>query len=522
MRVEGQIHLGSMARNAMIGALMAAGLASLPATVHAQSIVMAGNYQNFDVLNNTGGQTCGFEMEVWGVSASQLTRIFPSNFNAGVIRYGFGTATDFPGGTTVRWASPYDPASGQFTTCTPVPPSLTTVPGDSCWTLGMPNTYQTAGCEHFGISTAYNVNPTTINYRWLVPDSANPGTLIPDTHYVYLPAPVWTAAPPANPGLPPVVIAEVQAPPPPQPIVFGDAQWVKVYKVEHPGKIDAVDDLVGDNPAVVPEDAAHLEVNWSLLQADPPALAGNQRRRGKLANGGNLGNGNHAVVRRYEYYKYAGVYDPITHEALCADLTCTAPSPGELGDAIGAQNAAANLDVNALTVSVVGGGNVSSSDKVYSCPNKCYGVYVPGSTVTLTAKANSGSTFSGWGGACAGNASTCTVVLNAESSVTATFATVVAGGGGGGGSGGGTTSYKLSIGRSNAGTVTGTPAGIDATLNCGSTCSAKFAPSTIVTLTATPPLGKTFVSWGGACSGASPTCSLNMVQDTSVQANFSK
>ncbi len=28
-------------------------------------------------------------MEVWGVSASQLTRIFPSNFNAGVIRYGF-------------------------------------------------------------------------------------------------------------------------------------------------------------------------------------------------------------------------------------------------------------------------------------------------------------------------------------------------------------------------------------------------------------------------------------------------
>jgi hypothetical protein len=118
--------------------------------------------------------TCGFEMEVWGVSSSQLTRIFPSNFNAGVIRYGFGKATDFPGGTTVRWASPYDPVSGQFTTCTPVPPSLTTVPGESCWTLGMPNTYQTAGCEHFGISTTYNVNPTTINYRWLVPDPVNP------------------------------------------------------------------------------------------------------------------------------------------------------------------------------------------------------------------------------------------------------------------------------------------------------------------------------------------------------------
>src|SRR6476661_4827350 len=77
----------------------------------AQSIVMAGSYQNFDVLNNTGAPTYGFEMEVYGVSKSQLTRIFPSNFNAGVIRYGFGTATDFPGGVRVRWQATYDPAT---------------------------------------------------------------------------------------------------------------------------------------------------------------------------------------------------------------------------------------------------------------------------------------------------------------------------------------------------------------------------------------------------------------------------
>jgi hypothetical protein len=500
-------------------------LLSAAATVQAQGIVMAGSYQNFDVLNNTGGPTCGFEMEVWGVSKSQLTRIFPSNFNAGVIRYGFGTATDFPGGTTVRWASPYDPVSGQFTTCTPPPRSLTTVPGDSCWTLGMPNTYQTAGCEHFGISTTYNVNPTTINYRWLVPDPANPGTLIADTHYVYLPAPVWTVVPPANPGLPPVVVAEVQAPPPPQPVVFGDAQWVKVYKMEHAGKVEAVDDLVGDNPALVPEDAAHLEVNWSLLQADPPALAGNKRQRGKLAGGGNVGNGNHAVVRRYEYYKYAGVYDPITHEALCADLTCTAPGPGELGDAIGAQNAAANIEVNALTVSVAGGGSVSSSDRVYSCGNKCYGVYNPGTTVTLTAKANSGSTFSGWSGACIGNASTCTVLLNAESSVTATFVTAVAGGGGGGGGGGGAGAVNPVISVKTAGgkgTITGNVGAVVGGINCGNVCSASVAPGTMVMLTAAPAAGFTFVNWSGACSGAALTCSLNVVSSGTAQANFTK
>jgi hypothetical protein len=73
-----------------------------------------------------------------------------------------------------------------------------------------------------------------------------------------------------------------------------------------------------------------------------------------MVNQGNLGNGAHAVVRRYEYYQYAVVYDPVTHEAPCADLTCAAPGPGELGDAIGAQSAAANLDVNALTVGITG------------------------------------------------------------------------------------------------------------------------------------------------------------------------
>ena len=70
-------------------ALWCLGAASLGA--HAQAVVMAGSYQNYDVLNNTGSCAHGFEMEVWGVSKSQLSRIFPSNFNAAVIRYGFGT-----------------------------------------------------------------------------------------------------------------------------------------------------------------------------------------------------------------------------------------------------------------------------------------------------------------------------------------------------------------------------------------------------------------------------------------------
>jgi hypothetical protein len=303
--------------------------------------------------------------------------------------------------------------------------------------------------------------------------------------------------------------------PPPIP-QYSDAQWVKVYKTEQPGRVD-LNELVGDNHAVVPENAAQIETAWSLLQRDPPILAGRSRQRG-LAQA-NLGNGNHAVVRRYEFYKYSGVYDPVTHQALCADLTCSAPSPGELGDAIGAQNAAANLDVNALTVNLAGGGNVTSSDKVISCGSKCYGVYNLGSTVTLTAKANSGSTFTLWGGACAGNAPTCTVTLNAESTVTATFTAAAAGGGGGGGGGGGAaSSFALSVSLANAGTVTSTPAGI----NCTSSCAASFASGSAVTLSATPPPGLAFSSWSGACAGTQQTCTVTMSKNLSVKANFTK
>src|SRR6185436_2097540 len=42
-------------------------------------------------------------------------------------------------------------------------------------------------------------------------------------------------------------------------------------------------------------------------------------------------------------------------------------------------------------------------------------------TVTLTASATGGSAFTGWGGACSGTVSTCTVTVDSAKFVTATF-----------------------------------------------------------------------------------------------------
>ena len=80
-----------------------------------------------------------------------------------------------------------------------------------------------------------------------------------------------------------------------------------------------------------------------------------------------------------------------------------------------------------------------------------------------------------------------------------------------------TATYALTVSKPGAGsgTVTSNPAGID----CGSTCSANFTASSVVSLTAVASTGSTFNSWGGACSGTG-TCNVTMDAVKSVTATF--
>jgi len=85
-------------------------------------------------------------------------------------------------------------------------------------------------------------------------------------------------------------------------------------------------------------------------------------------------------------------------------------------------NAAAPATTYTLTVTLAGNsaGTVTSSPAGISCAPTCSASFASGAKVKLTAKANSGSFFAGWSGACSGTGG-CTVTMNSNLAATATF-----------------------------------------------------------------------------------------------------
>lgn len=141
-------------------------------------------------------------------------------------------------------------------------------------------------------------------------------------------------------GNPPVVGAQIKAPVPENEAQFGEAMWVKVFTTEI-GDAVKLEDLIGGN-ALIEQAKQHTEIEWQLLQTDPGnPLAGLLESGYGAPVGPNAG----SIIRRYEFYKYSGEYDPETHEALVG--SDSHPSDTELGIYIGAQNAAVNLNAAA-------------------------------------------------------------------------------------------------------------------------------------------------------------------------------
>jgi hypothetical protein len=154
-----------------------------------------------------------------------------------------------------------------------------------------------------------------------------------------------------------------------------------------------------------------------------------------------------------------------------------------------------------LTVQVSGGGTVSGGG--INCPGTCSVTVDPGTPITLQANASGGNGLKSWGGDCGGRNATCTVTMNGDHSVSATFAPLP----------------KLTVDVGPGGVVNATGGH-----TCSTTCTYTYNFNQQVNLTAVPDGGgvTTFSTWEDDCSGfgGQRTCTLTMTTDHSAHATF--
>ena len=168
-----------------------------------------------------------------------------------------------------------------------------------------------------------------------------------------------------------------------------------------------------------------------------------------------------------------------------------------------------------VTRNGTGSGTVTSSPSGISCGTTCSRSFSGGTSVTLTAVPASGSVFAGWsGGSCTGTGS-CTIQINNNVTVAATFNTSEAPP-----PPPPSDTFTLTVTKvqnGGTGSITSSPGGID----CGATCTATFASGTSITLFASPTTGR-FAGWTvGPCAGSTnPSCTFTLAANTTATASF--
>ncbi len=147
----------------------------------------------------------------------------------------------------------------------------------------------------------------------------------------------------------------------------------------------------------------------------------------------------------------------------------------------------------ALSTSVnPSGSGVVSSDPTPNCADT---LYLPGTTVTLTATADPGWTFSGWSGDASGSSNPLPVTIDGNKDITATFTQ---------------DEYMLDVTIVGGGGVTKNPA------------TGPYYYDDVVTLTATADPGWTFSGWSEDASGSSNPLLVTMDGNKDITATFTQ
>ncbi len=170
-----------------------------------------------------------------------------------------------------------------------------------------------------------------------------------------------------------------------------------------------------------------------------------------------------------------------------------------------------------------GSGSVSSKPKAINCGTTCttQDATVPtGEAVILKEKPDTGMSFEGWSGACAGVGETCTVSLKEAGTVTAKFGAAAKAI---------PNQQELTLTKVGSGYGTVKAAGLTCEALCASTVSLyqgptgvapKIKPGKTVTLKATPAPGSQAIIWSGCDSELEGNCVVTMGGAKEVVARF--
>lgn len=141
-----------------------------------------------------------------------------------------------------------------------------------------------------------------------------------------------------------------------------------------------------------------------------------------------------------------------------------------------------------LTTTTTNGGTITKN------PSRSNNRYFDVEQVTLTAVNALNATFTNWSGDLTGTTNPSVIAMTANKNITANFGVV--------------STYTLTTNVLGIGSVTASPSG------------GTYAAGTVVTLTATPLLGNSFVNWTGAASGSSLTTTVTMNGNKTATGNF--
>lgn len=354
--------------------LLSLSFASLALTTgQARSSIAYGSINNFDTVNDTGHECHGFEIELEDCHSTDITYTY--NYN----HYGVPNMTEDNSVAghprcVIRWESKKN-ADGSWAAFTAIPSGPIAPTNGHMFT----NPSVNFGGEHFGVG--YRVQPTAVRYHWLIDNGS--GVLV-NGGDVQVSTPTFTYFPPAA-GAVAQVQAIIPAPEPPEVHVkeFGDPVWMKeIRTTSHNNNEVKLRDLVSDDPDDANDknwrngEPDEVEVEWQLLQTEFAQVDGGAN--GELAAAPeDLNDGDEVVTRRYEFFKYTGPLDNETGEAMADNI-----GPDDLhgvgskeingvlvdlstvevvGDYIGAQMAAVDVDASVGLIDHVGDGRINSA-----------------------------------------------------------------------------------------------------------------------------------------------------------------